>query len=139
MGDMDCVLDGHTINAQKAWQVGRVTQSGASFLLAYETEFRSDTSPVVEMNNPGGYCELTGGRVAAVSGIPSSVSLTGTYRLAGPILDRSSSSFGTSFSMTNHFDNLGYVPSAPSDWSPAPVTIGEALDQLAARVTALEP
>lgn len=31
-----------------------------------------------------------------------------------------------------------YVPAVPTDWSPAPTTIQEAMDQLAARVKALE-
>lgn len=32
-----------------------------------------------------------------------------------------------------------FTPATPADWSPAPTTIQEALDQLAARVAALEP
>ena len=32
-----------------------------------------------------------------------------------------------------------FVPAAPGNWSPAPTTIQGALDQLAARITALEP
>lgn len=32
-----------------------------------------------------------------------------------------------------------FAPATSGDWSPVPTTIGEALDQLAARVKALEP
>jgi hypothetical protein len=32
-----------------------------------------------------------------------------------------------------------FTPAVSGDWSPVPTTVGEALDQLAARVAALEP
>lgn len=32
-----------------------------------------------------------------------------------------------------------YTPAAAGNWSPAPSSVGEALDQLAARIAALEP
>lgn len=32
-----------------------------------------------------------------------------------------------------------FSPAVPGDWSPAPTSVGDALDQLAARVAALEP
>lgn len=32
-----------------------------------------------------------------------------------------------------------FSPAAPGNWSPAPTSVGEALDQLAARIAALEP
>lgn len=35
--------------------------------------------------------------------------------------------------------DLAFTPDVPGDWSPAPDDVAEALDQLAARVTALEP
>lgn len=36
-------------------------------------------------------------------------------------------------------NSIAYAPAVPANWSPAPTTIAQALDQLAARVKALEP
>lgn len=49
------------------------------------------------------------------------------------VTDRSSAA-----ELQAQLENAAYAPAAPADWSPAPASVAAALDQLAARVAALE-
>jgi len=133
LGNFDCSLDGHTATIN-AWEVGRVTLTGDSFLLSQDTTYRSDTAPVISATSPGSYVELAGGRVAAGSGIPSTVSLLGTYGLHSVRVQPAGSSFGVEFAMPTVIGSLYYGADNPADWpgGVAPTTATGAFDALAA-------
>lgn len=54
--------------------------------------------------------------------------------LAVPITWGPGAQANTTIVYTKKASEVGYEPAVPADWSPAPVIVGEALDQLAARV-----
>jgi len=81
-------------------------------------------------------------------GTISSASLPGQYSIVNTVYNKTSSVLGTSLNATSDFQiirsdsatitNIDYTPANSSDWSaPAPTTIKEAIDRLAAQLFAI--